>query len=71
MFGITHANVSGQVDELVLKLKARFPDMNDPMVSEVTPALGVHVGPGALCFSWIETSEHYESEKKGLRRWLP
>lgn len=71
MFGITHANVPEQVDELVNMLKEAYPDMNDPMVSEVTPALGVHVGPGALCFNWIENCENYESEKKGLRRWLP
>ncbi|MDY6847117.1 MAG: hypothetical protein SVP52_08285 [Chloroflexota bacterium] len=42
------------------------------MVNEVTPALGVHVGPGSLCVNWIESKAHYaEPEKKGLRKWLP
>ena len=70
-FGITHANVPDQVEELLLQLKKIYPDMPEPLISEVTPSLGVHVGPGSLCFSWIESPEHYESEKKGIWQWLP
>jgi DegV family protein with EDD domain len=71
-FGITHANVPDQVEELIRRLKEMIPGLNDPMVSEVTPALGVHVGPGSLCVNWIEGEAHCaETEKKGLRKWLP
>ncbi len=70
IFGITHANVPDQVDSLVNQLKKALPDKPDPWISEVTPALGVHVGPGALCVNWIESSEHFDEEKKGWRRWF-
>jgi len=70
LFGITHANVPDQADALVAKLKEAYPDMPDPWLSDVTPALGVHVGPGALCVNWIETSEHAAEEKKGWRKWF-
>lgn len=53
VFGITHANVPDQVADLVGQLKQAFPNLPAPLVSEVTPALGTHVGPGALCLSWI------------------
>ena len=67
-FGITHADVPDQVEELIDQLRLEFPNMPEPMVSEVTPALGVHVGPGGLCINWIENCEYLESEKKGIRR---
>ena len=70
LFGITHANVPDQVDALVNNLKHAYPDMPAPWISDVTPALGVHVGPGALCVNWIETSEHAAEEKKGWRKWF-
>ena len=53
LFGISHANVPEQVDELIQQLRQAIPDLVEPMVSEVTPALGTHVGPGALCLNWI------------------
>jgi hypothetical protein len=57
---------------LIKKLKEIIPGLANPMVNEVTPALGVHVGPGSLCVNWIESKAHYaEPEKKGLRKWLP
>jgi DegV family protein with EDD domain len=71
MFGITHANVPDQVDELIRRLKEMIPGLADPLVSEVTPALGAHVGPGSLCVNWIECPAHFEAEKKGFRKWLP
>jgi DegV family protein with EDD domain len=52
-FGISHANVPDQVEELIKQLKQAIPDLIEPMVSEVTPALGTHVGPGALCLNWL------------------
>jgi DegV family protein with EDD domain len=72
LFGITHANVPDQVERLIARLKEMIPGLPDPMVSEVTPALGVHVGPGSLCVNWIESQAHHsDSEKTGLRKWLP
>lgn len=70
LFGITHANVPEQVDSLVMELKQAHPEMPDPWISEVTPALGVHVGPGALCINWVESQSRFEEEKKGWRRWF-
>ena len=69
-FGITHAGVPDQVDELIRQMKMIIPGLPDPLVSEATPALGAHVGPGALCVNWIESSAHIAAEKKGLRKWL-
>ena len=70
LFGITHADALGQVNELVQKLTQTYPDLPDPYVSAVTPALGAHVGPGAVCINWIESATDAEPERKGLRRWL-
>ena len=71
MYGITHANVPDQVETLIKRFREIAPGLPEPMVSEVTPTLGTHVGPGALCVNWIESVAHYEEEKKGLRKWLP
>ncbi len=71
LFGITHANVPEQVEELIRLLKEQFPDMPEPLVSEVTPALGVHVGPGALCVNWIESCEHFKAQQtKSVWQWI-
>ena len=69
-FGITHAAVPDQVDELIRQLKTVIPGLPDPLVSEVTPALGAHVGPGALCVNWIESLAYHAEKKKGLLKWL-
>lgn len=69
-FGITHAGVYEQVETVIQKLKAQFPLMPEPIVSEVTPVLGVHVGPGALCMNWLESQEYFESKRKGLLKWF-
>ena len=52
-FGITHANARSQVEKLLEILRAEFPGLAEPLINEVNPALGAHVGPGALCFNWI------------------
>jgi len=69
IFGITHANVPEQVDDLVKELKSIYPDMPAPLISDVTPSLGVHVGPGALCINWV-CEPGYQEEKKGLQKWI-
>lgn len=69
-FGITHANVPDQADELIQHLQEHYPDLPKPWVAEVNPALGFHVGPGALCINWIEKEGLVEEPKKGFNRWL-
>jgi len=54
VFGISHANAAFQVAELLADLRLSFPDLQEPYINEVNPALGAHVGPGALCINWIE-----------------
>lgn len=71
LFGITHANAPEQVNTLIQKLADAYPGMPEPLVSGVTPSLGAHVGPGAVCVNWIEGAHEAEPEKKGLSRWLP
>jgi len=68
--GITHAGAAGQVEELVKRLKSECPDCVNPIINEVTPSLGSHVGPGSLCICWIDRKEHHEPDKKGLRKWF-
>jgi DegV family protein with EDD domain len=70
LFGISHANVPDQARQLIHDLRKVHPDLEEPIVSEVTPALGVHVGPGSLCINWIEDPEAAAPEKKGWRRWF-
>lgn len=70
-FGITHADIPDQVDELIDHLQTSYPDLPKPWVAEVNPALGFHVGPGALCINWIEKEGLDDEPKKGLSRWLP
>ncbi len=70
IFGITHANVPDQVEDLINQLKAAVPGIEDPLVSEVTPALGVHVGPGSLCANWICSTSHKKEEKDWFKKLL-
>ena len=70
-FAITHAHVPEQAEELIRRLKEMIPTLPEPLVSEVTPALGVHVGPGSLCVNWIESSVYFKSKETGFKKWLP
>jgi DegV family protein with EDD domain len=71
LFGITHANASQQVNILLQKLSEAYPDLPEPLVSGVTPSLGAHVGPGAVCINYLESPHSAEPEKKGFSKWLP
>lgn len=72
MIGITHANVPDQVEKLLEHLRAQIPNLPELLISEVTPSLGVHVGPGSLCVNWIESEAHHQkSVKSGIKKWLP
>jgi DegV family protein with EDD domain len=68
IFSITHANVPDQVEELIGELKKAYPDLPEPLVAGVTPALGVHVGPGSLCVNWINQPGHEEGGKNLLQK---
>ncbi len=70
MFGISHANAPEEAQRLAQALKDTIPGLPDPLISGVTPALGVHVGPGALCINWTVDEAHFETEVKGWRRWF-
>jgi DegV family protein with EDD domain len=71
LFGVTHANAAEQANNLIEKLTKAYPDVPEPLISAVTPALGSHVGPGAVCVNWIESPHGVEPEKRGLNKWLP
>jgi DegV family protein with EDD domain len=70
LFGISHAAVPEEAQDLARDLMTAYPDRPAPLISEVAPALGVHVGPGSLCVNWIESPDQREGEKKGLLRWF-
>ena len=47
--GIVHANAADQALEALAALKAFIGPDIQPVISDVSPVLGSHVGPGALC----------------------
>ena len=68
--GITHANAMDQVEKLLNELKKVVHSFPQPLISEVTPSLGSHVGPGALCINWIEPEGMPETLSKGIKKWF-
>jgi fatty acid kinase fatty acid binding subunit len=70
LFGTTHANVPAQAAQLIGELEEALPDLPAPLLSETTPALGTHVGPGTLCIVWTDNSFQQSLEEKGLAEWL-
>lgn len=70
VIGITHADCPDQVAQILEVLASLDDKMIKPLVNEVTPTLGSHVGPGALCINWIEKEHQDEEKKKGLFKWL-
>lgn len=71
LFGLTHANAPAQASQLVEELAAAHPDLPTPLLSETTPAIGTHVGPGTLCIVWTEAAFQQALEEKGLGKYLP
>lgn len=70
VMGITHANCLDQVEQILEVLASLDDRMIKPLVNEVTPTLGSHVGPGALCINWIEKEHQDDEKKRGLFKWL-
>jgi DegV family protein with EDD domain len=70
LFGVTHANAAQQAADLIQILAQSYPAPTPPLLSETTPALGTHVGPGTLCIVWTEESIRSTLAAKGLERFL-
>jgi DegV family protein with EDD domain len=51
--GVVHANALQDALEMVELLKPSFPDGKKYYVTEATPVLGAHVGPGTVCVCCI------------------
>jgi DegV family protein with EDD domain len=51
--GVVHANALKEALEMVELLQPSFPAGMECFVTDVTPVLGVHVGPGAVCVCCI------------------
>jgi len=52
---IQHANAYSEAELLLEKVKAKFPDgkLTETMISDVSPAIGTHTGPGLLGISYM------------------
>lgn len=52
---IQHANSYAEAELLLEKVKSRFPDgkLTETMISDVSPAIGTHTGPGLLGISYM------------------
>lgn len=51
--GITHSNAYEEANQLISLIANVIPNVNEIIMSDVTPVLGTHVGPGAVCISCI------------------
>jgi DegV family protein with EDD domain len=52
---IQHANAFSEAEQLLEKVKSKFPDgkLAETMISEVSPVIGTHTGPGLLGISYM------------------
>ena len=50
LIGVAHANAPEEAEEFKEQLSAIFKDQATFFLSEISPALGVHTGPGLLGF---------------------
>lgn len=50
---VLHANAEAEADALREQLRPFFPGGRTPLTLGITPALGVHIGPGAIGFACI------------------
>ncbi len=54
--GFTHFNARDEVDQLKERLEPIIPTNFPVLIQDVTPSLGAHVGPGAVCVSCITSN---------------
>lgn len=65
--GFVHANAEADVKLLVERIQPFLPEGVTGYISDVTPVIGAHVGPGAICVSAIagtRTEEHPSTMEK-------
>jgi fatty acid-binding protein DegV len=50
-----HANCQKEADELLARARQRFgvSEVDDTVVTDVSPVIGTHTGPGALGFAYM------------------
>lgn len=53
---ILHANARAEAEALRDQLQPYFPADQEQFIAEVTPAIGVHVGPGAVGFTCVQSA---------------
>lgn len=63
--GVVHANARSETEALLEQLKPLLPADIEILVNEVTPVIGVHVGPGAICFCII-AADKISPDQHGL-----
>jgi len=54
---LVHANAKERAEGLWDRLSHHLPGADAPLITEVTPAIGAHVGPGALGLVCVEAGE--------------
>ncbi|MGD2177471.1 MAG: DegV family protein, partial [Anaerolineae bacterium] len=54
---LIHTHAPEKLEVLYEKAKHLFPKRETPLRAEVTPVIGTHVGPGAVGFACVATSE--------------
>jgi len=50
---VIHVNTPGAADELRIRAEHLFPKDKTTITSDITPAIGAHLGPGAIGFASI------------------
>jgi len=66
--GITHFNASADVITLKAMLQPLLPSHLPIIENSVTPTLGAHVGPGAVCVSCIARNPVDHSSVSNMER---
>jgi DegV family protein with EDD domain len=51
---VVHTNYLKGAEELIGELKKTFPNISPAFISQVTPIIGVHIGPGAVGFVAVQ-----------------
>ena len=49
-----HTHAPEKVEKLMIEVRHLIPKGQTPMIGEVTPVIGSHIGPGAVGFSFIQ-----------------
>lgn len=47
--GFVHANAPQDIEMLINAVRPLIPSATEILVSDVSPVIGAHVGPGAIC----------------------